>query len=68
MQRIWRGLCFGVLLTAVFAESGSAQRALTWQEVRDKFEATNPTLKAGQIGVEEARAQEITVPTPKSDT
>ena len=60
MQRVLRGLCFGVLLATVFAESGLAQRALTWQEVRDKFRATNPTLRAGQIGVEEARAQEIT--------
>jgi cobalt-zinc-cadmium efflux system outer membrane protein len=60
MQRVLRGLCFGVLLATVFAESGLGQKALTWQEVRDKFRATNPTLRAGQIGVEEARAQEIT--------
>ena len=35
-------------------------KALTWQEVRDKFEAANPTLRAGQIGIDESRAQEIT--------
>ena len=33
---------------------------MTWQEVRDKFEAANPTLRAGQIGIDESRAQEIT--------
>ena len=39
----------------------SAQtKPLSWQEVRDKFEAANPTLRAAQIGIDEARAQEIT--------
>jgi cobalt-zinc-cadmium efflux system outer membrane protein len=37
-----------------------AQKTLTWQEVKDQFEATNPTLRAGQVGVNETRAQEIT--------
>lgn len=36
------------------------QRAYTWQELRDRFEAANPTLKAAQVNVEETRAQEIT--------
>jgi cobalt-zinc-cadmium efflux system outer membrane protein len=49
-----------VLLIAVSAGIGVAQKALTWQEVRDKFEAANPTLRAGQIGIDESRAQEIT--------
>src|SRR6516164_1422303 len=60
MVRFSMRLCLCVLLAAVCSERGLAQRALTWQEVRDKFEATNPTLKAGQIGVEEVRAQETT--------
>jgi len=37
-----------------------AQRALTWREVRERFEAANPTLRAGQIGIDESKAQEIT--------
>jgi cobalt-zinc-cadmium efflux system outer membrane protein len=37
-----------------------AQKTLTWQQLKDQFEATNPTLRAGQVGVNEARAQEIT--------
>jgi cobalt-zinc-cadmium efflux system outer membrane protein len=41
-------------------DSACAQNALTWQQVRAKFEAANPTLRAGQIGIEESRAQEIT--------
>jgi cobalt-zinc-cadmium efflux system outer membrane protein len=44
-----------------FATSAFAQPvALTWQQVREKFQATNPTLRAAQIGIEESRAQEIT--------
>jgi cobalt-zinc-cadmium efflux system outer membrane protein len=56
MRRLW----FGLFLVAVSARSGWAQKALTWQEVRDKFEQANPSLRAGQIGVDESRAQEIT--------
>ena len=37
-----------------------AQRSFSWQEIRDKFEATNPTLRALQIGIDENKAQEIT--------
>ncbi len=51
---------FAVLLAAGLAESCFAQKALTWQEVRDKFEAANPTLRAGQIGIDESRAEEVT--------
>jgi outer membrane protein, heavy metal efflux system len=53
-------LCLGLLLSAILAGTGVAQQALTWQQVRDKFHATNPTLRAGQIGIEEFRAQETT--------
>jgi cobalt-zinc-cadmium efflux system outer membrane protein len=60
MQRVGRGLCLGLALIAVSSGSGIAQKALTWQEVRDKFEAANPALQAGQIGIDESRAQEIT--------
>jgi len=34
--------------------------ALSWQQVQDRFRASNPTLKAGEIGIGESRAQEIT--------
>jgi outer membrane protein, heavy metal efflux system len=60
MERIVRRLCLGLLVVIVSARPGFAQKALTWQEVRDKFEAANPTLRAGQIGIDESRAQEIT--------
>jgi len=60
MERIVRRLCLGLLVVVVSRSSGFAQKALTWQEVRDKFETANPTLRAGQIGIDESRAQEIT--------
>jgi len=36
------------------------QRALTWDEVRDRFRSTNPTLLAARIGIDESKAQEVT--------
>jgi cobalt-zinc-cadmium efflux system outer membrane protein len=60
-MRAWsKRLCLGLFLAAILAESGFAQKPLTWQEVRQKFEAANPSLRAGQIGIDESRAQEIT--------
>jgi len=45
---------------AAAAQIPAAPNALTWLEVQDRFKATNPTLKAGVIGIGESRAQEIT--------
>jgi cobalt-zinc-cadmium efflux system outer membrane protein len=42
------------------AKGSFAQQALTWQQIRAKFVATNPTLLAGRMGIEESKAQEIT--------
>jgi len=36
------------------------QQPLTWDQVRAKFEAVNPLLKADQIGVDELKAEEVT--------
>jgi len=55
-----RHYCVGICLLAGLAGQARAQKALTWDEVRTKFEAANPTLRAGQIGVDESRAQQIT--------
>jgi cobalt-zinc-cadmium efflux system outer membrane protein len=37
-----------------------AQQALTWEQVRNRFENSNPTLQAGQFIVSESKAQEVT--------
>ena len=60
MHRAQTRLCILLLLATGLLKSAGAQTALTWQEVRAKFETANPTLQAGQIGVDESRAQEIT--------
>jgi outer membrane protein, heavy metal efflux system len=53
------------LYAALFALAGvpvraAAQQALTWQQVRGRFEASNPTLLADQLNVDESKAEEIT--------
>lgn len=60
MPFLWKRLSLALLAAAGFAGSGYAQKALSWGEIRDRFEAANPTLLAGQIGIDESRAQEIT--------
>ncbi len=51
-----RALSAAILLSATL----SAQTALTWQQVEQKFKASNPTLKAAQLNIDESRAEEIT--------
>ncbi len=60
MHRAMTRLCLLLLLATALPGSAGAQSALTWQEVRAKFEAANPTLQAGQIGIDESKAQEVT--------
>jgi cobalt-zinc-cadmium efflux system outer membrane protein len=50
----------GLLLIGSFTTTARAQNALSWQEVKTRFEAVNPSLRAGQLGIEEARAVEVT--------
>jgi outer membrane protein, heavy metal efflux system len=49
-----------LLIYLLLPKLGAAQQSLTWQQVRDRFEAANPTMKADQIGVQEMKAEEIT--------
>ena len=39
---------------------GSAQTALTWEQVRERFRANNPNLAASRVAVEQSKAQEVT--------
>ena len=50
------------LLVAMLASGlpAAAQQALTWEQVKAKFEAANPALRADAIGIDEAKAEEIT--------
>ena len=50
------------LTLALFVASSAAraQQALTWDQVKTKFEASNPALKADADNVDEMKAEEIT--------
>ncbi len=52
------GIC--ILGIAFLRNSASAQQALTWEQVKAKFETVNPTLKSDEANVEEMKAEEIT--------
>jgi cobalt-zinc-cadmium efflux system outer membrane protein len=45
---------------ALAANSAPAQQVLTWEQVKARFEASNPALKADADNVDEMRAEEIT--------
>ena len=53
-------MIFAVLLLLFCAAGASAQQALTWDQVKAKFEAANPALQADQSNVDELKAEEIT--------
>ena len=48
------------LLVLAWSLPTAAQQALTWDQVKAKFEASNPALKADADNVDEMRAEEIT--------
>jgi len=54
----WR--CSALLLLLGWGVKAGAQQALTWEQVRNRFENNNPTLQAGQFSISESKAQEIT--------
>ena len=60
MQRLLWRLRTAALFAGCLARGAFAQRAWTWQEVREKFITANPTLRAAEIGIDESKAQEIT--------
>jgi len=60
MQQIIRRVWLAALLAAGVASNASAQKVLTWDEVRARFEANNPTLLADRVGIDESKAQQIT--------
>jgi outer membrane protein, heavy metal efflux system len=49
-----------ILIVTAAAASASAQQALTWEQVRLRFEQRNPTLLAGKLSIDESKAAEIT--------
>lgn len=60
MRSVILGVYVGALLAIVLSPHAAAQKAFTWDEVKAKFETNNPTLRAGAIGIDESKANEIT--------
>ena len=57
----WLLLSGWLLQMATVGSNAFAQpQTFTWEQIRDRFQASNPTLRAAQIGIDESRAQEIT--------
>src|ERR1017187_10798683 len=55
-----RRTCIAILVAMFLPAVVLAQSPFTWQQIKDKFEAANPALKAAQLNVNESRAAEIT--------
>jgi len=63
MRRLTRRLSMGFLVAGCFAEAifgQAAQKTMTWQQAKEEFEKSNPTLRAGRLGIEESRDEEVT--------
>jgi len=56
---VWR-LSISLAVAQCLNNPALAQTTLTWQQVKARFEAANPTLRAAQLNIEESRAAEIT--------
>jgi cobalt-zinc-cadmium efflux system outer membrane protein len=63
--------CVASSVSLASAQNASAQTSVyTWQQVKARFEANNPTLQAGKLNVDESRAEEVTAnlrPNPTLD-
>ncbi len=62
MERLIGRFCLGLLLVVpgLLAQSPGQGHALSWQETQARFRANNPALLAGQVNIDESRADEIT--------
>lgn len=59
-RRLWH-LSTGIWIVAWMAGGVCAQqKTLTWEAAKRELQATNPTLRAGRIGIQESRAEETT--------
>jgi cobalt-zinc-cadmium efflux system outer membrane protein len=62
VKYLFRAACGPAFMGLLFASGFpvGAQQGLTWTQIKARFEAANPTLKADEINVEEMKAEEIT--------
>ena len=62
LRKLGRSLAVacGLIVASAIAPVVFAQQPLTWDQVKAKFEAVNPALKADADNVDEMKAEEIT--------
>ena len=60
MRCLNQSLARGIWMAVWMASGAFGQKTLSWEEAKREFQAANPLLRAGQIGIGESRAQEIT--------
>jgi outer membrane protein, heavy metal efflux system len=60
MGRLSRPLAHAIWAATWMASAAFGQKTLTWEQAKRELQSDNPTLRAGQIGIGESRAQEIT--------
>ena len=48
------------LIAASLTSAAMAQQVFTWEQIKGRFEAENPTLRAGKLNIDESKAEEIT--------
>jgi cobalt-zinc-cadmium efflux system outer membrane protein len=51
---------FAIAALGFLPATAFAQTGFTWQQIKEKFQATNPTLQAAKLSIDESRAAEIT--------
>jgi len=62
MKRIYKSLAAKAVVTLLLLSPNlvGAQQALSWDQVKARFETANPTLRADSLNVDEMKAAEIT--------
>lgn len=60
MRLSWRICVACAALVSLAADTAAQPSPLSWADVRDRFRATNPTVAAGRIGIDESKADEVT--------
>lgn len=60
MRNISRPWVWWLVMTAVGGNLWAQSQSFTWEQLRERFQMNNPTLRAAQLSIDESRAQEIT--------
>jgi outer membrane protein, heavy metal efflux system len=61
LVRLWSQRTRNACVVAGWMQAAAfGQTSYNWQQIRDKFESTNPTLIAARLNIDESRAAEIT--------